>query len=62
MADSWIEITLRYIVDAQERRRVKGQLHRDLLGHFQEEEGITIASPTVEIVGFAPLEGTPGNG
>jgi small-conductance mechanosensitive channel len=62
MADSWIEMTLRYIVDAQERRRVKGQLHRELLEHFQEEDGITIASPTVEIVGFPPPQGMPGNG
>ncbi len=62
MADSWIEITLRYIVDAQERRKVKGQLHREVLEHFQEEEGITIASPTVEMVGFPQLQGTPGNG
>ena len=56
MADSWIEITLRYIVDAQERRKVKGQLHRDLLQHFQAEENIAVASPTIEIVGFPPLE------
>jgi hypothetical protein len=31
MTDNWIEVTLRYIVDAQERRRVKDQLHRELL-------------------------------
>jgi len=58
MADSWIEITLRYIVDAQERRKVKGQLNRDLLQHFQAEKEISVASPTIEIVGFPPLEST----
>ena len=56
MADSWIEITLRYIVKAQERRKVKGQLNRDLLQHFQAEKEISVASPTIEIVGFPPLE------
>jgi small-conductance mechanosensitive channel len=56
MSDSWIEITLRYIVDAQERRKVKGQLHRDLLQHFQAEENIAVASTTIEIVGFPRLQ------
>jgi small-conductance mechanosensitive channel len=55
MTDNWIEITLRYIVDAMERRKIKGQLHRELLQHFQEEPNITVASMTVEIVGLPPL-------
>ena len=54
MTDNWIEISLRYIVDARERRKIKGQLHRELLQHFEAEEKITIASMTVEIVGFPP--------
>jgi small-conductance mechanosensitive channel len=56
MTDNWIELTLRFVVDAQERRKVKGRLHRDLLQHFQAEEKIAIASTTIEIVGFPPLE------
>jgi small-conductance mechanosensitive channel len=56
MTDNWIELTLRFVVDAQERRRVKGQLYRDLLQHFQTEEKIAVASTTIEIVGFPPLE------
>ncbi|MCJ7658021.1 MAG: HlyD family efflux transporter periplasmic adaptor subunit [Anaerolineales bacterium] len=44
MTDNWIEMTLRFVVDAQERRRVKDQLHRDLLQHFQADENITVAS------------------
>ena len=60
MTDNWIEITLRYIVDARERRNIKGQLHRELLQHFETEENITVASMTVEIVGFPPLTGTVG--
>jgi hypothetical protein len=56
MTDNWIEMTLRFVVDAQERRRVKDQLHRDLLHHIQEEENITVASTTIEIVGFPTLQ------
>jgi small-conductance mechanosensitive channel len=56
MTDNWIELTLRFVVDAQERRGVKGRLHRDLLQHFQAEEKIALASTTIEIVGFPPLE------
>jgi small-conductance mechanosensitive channel len=56
MTDNWIELTLRYVVDARQRRAVKGDLHRELLSHFEEEPAITVASMTVEIVGFPPLE------
>ena len=56
MTDNWIEMTLRFVVDAQERRRVKDQMHRDLLQHFQAEENISVASTTIEIVGFPTLQ------
>ena len=55
MTDNWIELTLRFVVDAQERRGVKDRLHRDLLQHFEAEEKIAVASTTIEIVGFPPL-------
>ena len=55
MTDNWIELTLRFVVNAQERRKVKGQLHQDLLQHFQSEENISVASMTIEIVGFPAL-------
>ena len=61
MSDSWIEITLPYIVDAQERRAVKGKLHSELLQRFQTKDEITIASPTIEIVGFPSLLAELGN-
>jgi len=52
MTDNWIEITLRFVVDAQERRKVKAQLNRDLLKQFEKEGNITVASATFDIVGF----------
>jgi small-conductance mechanosensitive channel len=56
MTDNWIELTLRYVVEAQARRQVKTQLHHELLQHFESESGITVASATFEIVGFPPLK------
>jgi small-conductance mechanosensitive channel len=56
MTDNWIELTLRYVVEAQARRQVKAQLHHELLQHFESEAGITVASATFEIVGFPPLK------
>ena len=56
MTDNWIEMTLRYIVEARERRKIAAELHQDLLEHFEAEPEITIASATFEIVGVPPLE------
>jgi hypothetical protein len=62
MTDNWIEMTLRYVVEAWKRREVKGQLHHKLLQHFESEPDITVASATIEIVGFPPLKGDVGQG
>jgi len=59
MTDNWLEMTLRYVVGARERRQVKGQLHQELWQHFESEADITVASATFEIVGFPPLEHAP---
>jgi len=56
MTDNWIELTLRYIVEARDRRPVKGQIHSELLNHFGEEPDITVASVTVDIVKLPPLK------
>ena len=55
MTDNWIELTLRYVVEARERRQVKALLHEELLRHFQSAPEITVASMTMEIVGLPPL-------
>jgi small-conductance mechanosensitive channel len=59
MTDNWIELVLRYVVEAHERRGVKARLHHELLQHFETEPDITVASATFEIVGFPPLAGAP---
>jgi small-conductance mechanosensitive channel len=62
MTDNWIEMTLRYIVEAWQRRTVRAQLHRELLQCFEAEPAITVASATYDIVGFPPLKGDIGPG
>jgi hypothetical protein len=57
MTDNWIEIALRYVVEARERRSVQAHLHRELLQHFEAEETIQVASATFEIVGLPALQG-----
>ena len=56
LTDNWIEMTLRYVVNFSERREVKGKLYYELLKTFEAESTITIASSTIEIVGFPPLK------
>jgi small-conductance mechanosensitive channel len=60
MTDNWVEVTLRYIVDAMQRRKTKAELNQELLQRFQAEPDITVASMTVEIVGLPPLRGAAG--
>jgi hypothetical protein len=60
MTDNWVEMTLRYIFDAMQRRKIKAELNQELLQHFQAEPNITVASMTVEIVGLPPLRQDSG--
>lgn len=55
MTDNWIELTLRYIVEARNRRPMKGEIHGELLKCFDNEPGIRVASITVDVVGFPPI-------
>jgi small-conductance mechanosensitive channel len=55
MTDNWVELTLRYVVEARERREATAQLHQVLLEHIEQEPDVTVASATFEIVGFPPL-------
>ena len=42
-------------VEPQRRRVVQAQLHRELLQRFESEPDITVASTTLDIVGFPTL-------
>jgi hypothetical protein len=52
MTDNWVELSLRYVVRAHERRVVKAQLYHELLQRFESEPRIQVASVTLEVVGM----------
>ncbi len=57
MTDNWVELTMRYVVEARNRRLVKAQLFQELLNHFEAEPELSVASSTYDIVGFPPIHG-----
>jgi small-conductance mechanosensitive channel len=59
MTDNWVEMTLRYVVEARSRRSVTAQLHRDLLTHFEEAPDVSVASATFEIIGLPTVKHAP---
>ena len=55
LTDNWVELTVRFIVDARRVREIKNLMSRDILERL-EQAGIGIASSTFEIVGLPPLK------
>jgi small-conductance mechanosensitive channel len=54
LTDNWLELTVRFIAEEWGIRAVKDAMSRDILREF-DSEGITVASQTIDIVGFPPL-------
>jgi small-conductance mechanosensitive channel len=54
LTDNWLELTVRFIVREHGIRELKDAISRDILSGF-DEAGISIASTTMDIVGFPPL-------
>jgi small-conductance mechanosensitive channel len=57
LTDNWVELSLRFVVEANRVRAVKDAMTRDILAAL-EGAGIGIASTTFEIVGLPPLRVT----
>lgn len=55
ITDSWLELTVRFIVHTHLIRGVKDSISRHIIGKM-DEAGIGIASATYDIVGFSPVE------
>lgn len=55
LTDNWIELAVRFVVEAHGVRTVKDAISRDLIAEFDAAK-IGIASGTYEIVGFPPIE------
>ncbi len=54
LTDNWLELTVRFIAEEWGIRAVKDAMSRDILCEFNNA-GIIIASQTIDIVGFPPL-------
>jgi small-conductance mechanosensitive channel len=61
LTDNWVELSLRFLVEADKVRSVKDAMSRDILKALHTN-GIGIASTTFEIVGLPPLRITRANG
>lgn len=56
LTDNWVTVHLRYITDTRERRRYHNTISQNLLTAIDEAEDITVASETLDIVGFPDKE------
>ncbi len=54
--DNWIELRLRYITHARERRATKTQLSISVLTMLDNHKDIEIASTTLDIIGFPKMK------
>ena len=54
LTDNWIELSIRFLSRPLSIREVKDRISRRLLSAFQEE-GISIATTSMEVVGIAPV-------
>jgi small-conductance mechanosensitive channel len=50
--DNWVMLTVRYVVRVRERRQVMSDITKDILGRLRVVDNVTVASETVDIVGF----------
>lgn len=55
LTDNWMELSVRFLVKTYGIRELKDRIYRRLLARFQEE-GIELASTTVEVVRVPPVE------
>ncbi len=56
LTDNWVAFHVRYITGVRERRRTTGAISRRILEAFEADDDLTIASETVDIVGFPGTE------
>ena len=54
LTDNWLELTIRFVTDSHQTRRIKDLMSRHIIEAF-DEAGIGIASATYDIVGLPPI-------
>jgi small-conductance mechanosensitive channel len=52
LTDNWIQLSIRYIADTRTRRSIQNEISQNLLEYFNKNEQATIASETLDIIGF----------
>lgn len=55
MTDNWIDLNVRYITDARNRRGLHDRLSRKILEALRKEEDVDIASETLDISSFPEM-------
>ncbi len=55
LTDNWVELTVRFVCEADRVRAVKDAISRELLAALHDA-GIAVASATFEVVGVPPLD------
>ncbi|HJS85805.1 MAG TPA: mechanosensitive ion channel family protein, partial [Acetobacteraceae bacterium] len=54
LTDNWLELTVRFVTNAHDTRRVKDLMSRHIIEAF-DTAGIEVASATYDIVGLPPI-------
>ena len=54
--DNWINLAIRYLTEVRSRRQLHDRLSRNIVAEIQKSENIKIASSTITITGFPPLQ------
>jgi len=56
LTDNWITFGIRYVTDVRSRRDLHNRLGRLILAEIAKSEKIKIASATINITGFPPIQ------
>jgi small-conductance mechanosensitive channel len=54
--DNWINLAIRYVTEVRSRRQLHDHLSRIILAEIEKSENVKIASSTITITGFPPLQ------
>lgn len=50
--DNWIQLHIRYITEAKDRRLVKSEINMDIMQYIAKSKKVSMASTTLDIIGF----------
>ncbi|MGD6852300.1 MAG: mechanosensitive ion channel family protein [Candidatus Bathyarchaeia archaeon] len=56
LTDNWITFNIRYVTDVRSRREIHNRIGRMILGEITKSEKIKVASATLNVTGFPPIQ------